>query len=605
MAFSSNWFKELTSSRPPSGAKIVTGIMLAATLFGAFYAGLFPLRGSNDPWWHVKSGQILAEHMYENGFSFPEHDAFTYTGEQTDWVNHEWLSQLIFYWIYSIGGFQLAVVFKSFILMLTIFLLILYMVRNGVTWSMACLGGLITIMAMTGTLFLRPPIFTYLFMVIFLHIVLCFQLGEYFRTAIIGAIVGQVVWINLHGGGIIGIILVFFWWLSEVWFVFVNWLNENPTAPSFKRLQTSTLVLAGVSIASFINPFTYHIHLLPLHVMSDRFLLTSIGELRAPDMQIYNAFEMIILGLFLVPMLRTGSVWVYEALAIVFFGHQALNHLRHIPLFALVATPTLMSVFSEERQALLTPTSNPKVYTGFWGALSGMIKLALKYYVDIVLACLLVVYMFGLRPGKIWHRNTIDLPHLVDTGYDKSKYPVSAVNFIEREGISGPMYNQNNFAGYLIYRLSPGTMKVYTDTRYDLWGSVYAKEELSVWNALTVPFGAYDADGNWLDFRGQGVQDRDSDFLQRALQSGAFPELQEWYDSGKEYWQFVLDKYDANFFICYDNQVIDRVLRKRYYGWHLVFHEKGYVIWMRDSEANQEHISRFRILPEDQYLSAE
>ncbi len=579
--------------------RILAGIMVVVTLVGAFWAGMFPIRGSNDPWWHLKTGKILWEHFQQHGFSFPEHDVFTYTGENIPWINHEWLSDLIFYGTYQLGGLQGAILLKSLILTLTFALLIAYMYRNGVSWKMACLGSVVALLASQQTLFLRSPVFTYLFIVIFLHIILSFQLGEYFKLAFIGAVIGEIIWINLHGGAMIGIILIFFWWLSELWFCIVTWLNESPTAPSFRRLRISTIVLIAVFLASLVNPFTYHIHLLPFKVTGDWWLLRNVGELQSPNMHINNVFELIILGLFILPMLRAGSIWVYEALAIVFFGHQALNYHRHIPLFALVAVPPLISALYEERQALMPPEIVREKVKGFWGTLCSWIRSAMKYHFDILIAFLLFVYIFGLRPGKIWHRNYHDFAELASDGYIESLYPEDAVNFIIHHNnagqLDGPMFNHDNFAGYLIWRLSPERMKLFTDSRYDIWGSKFAKIEVAVFGVWDIPLGAYDIHGKWHDFQPEMSRQE----LEKYADAEKFPEFYDWYQSEKKYWRYILDKYNVNFIISYEGYPIDTKLRNEFNGWFLIYDDTitygksgGYVIYVRAAPQNMEIIQR-------------
>lgn len=562
--------------------RVITGLMILVTLLGAFWAAMFPIRGSNDPWWHLKTGQILWDYFKHNGFTFPPYDVFTYTGSETPWINHEWLADLIFYFFYSMGGIQAAIVFKSVIITITTALFILYMQRNGVGWKISCLGAMIMLMASTGTLFLRPPIFTYLFIVIFLHIILSFQTGSRWKLYLAAAVISEIIWINLHGGAIIGILLVLFWLVSDVWFCLITWLKENPTSPSFNRLKTSSIVLGAVSLASLVNPFGYHIHLLPLKIMGDRFLLENIGEMQSPNMQVHNPFEMIILGLFLLPMLRAGSIWLYEGLAIVFFGHQALNHTRHIPLFALVAVPPLMSAFAEERETMISPHSKDTVATTIWERLSNMVKWCLRYHIDILLIFIIFSYTFGLRPGKIWVRNVYDFPTLREHGYVPEAYPKQAVDFILRYNLQGPMFNHDNYAGYLIWRLSPETMKIYTDSRYDLWGSVYAKEELGLYGAREYPLGAIDADGKWKSIDPYRVHHRD-DLLYFTKYD---PDIKAWHESGKPYWEYLLDKYNVNFIISVDITGIHYILSENYKGWVKVYHQGGYVIHVRDVPQN-------------------
>ncbi|RJP22063.1 MAG: hypothetical protein C4527_22295 [Candidatus Omnitrophota bacterium] len=587
--------------------RVLAGVMIVITLCGAFFAGLFPILSSNDPWWHLKTGKVLWEHFLEHGFQFPEYDVFTYTGAQTPWVNHEWLSHLIFYGAYQLGGLQGAIIMKSLVITLTFALLILYMYRNGVGWKMACLGSIIALLASQQSLFLRPPIFTNLFIVIFLHIILSFQLGENFRWAFIGAVAAEIVWVNLHGGAVIGIILIFFWWLSEVWCCLVTWLHENPTAPSFRRLRSSSLVLVAVILASFVNPFTYHIHLLPFKVTGDWWLLRHVGELQAPNMQINNAFEMIILGLFMLPMMRAGSIWVYEGLAVVFFGHQALNYHRHIPLFALVAVPPLIAAISEERRAFFPmDTGRGASIRGFWGTLFSLVRWGMRYHVDVIIIFVLFAYTFGLRPGKIWHRNMQAFPLLLENGYDKEAYPEDPVNFLLYHKISGPMFNHDNFAGYLIWRLSPEHMKLFTDSRYDLWGSRFAKEELGVFQVWRVPLGAYDTKGRWYPFQRELTRQDTFHQIRSIGSEEDFPEFFDWYHSEKPYWQYLLDKYEVNFIISYEGEYIDRYLRDEFRGWYLIYDDTityrksgGYVIYLRDKSENAELIRKLAIRHKD------
>ena len=577
--------------RENRGMRLITGTMIVITLAGAFWAGMFPIRGSNDPWWHFKTGEYLWNYFQEHGFKFPPYDVFTYTGENIPWINHEWLSDLIFWGMYQLGGFQAAVVMKALVLTLTIALFILYMHRNGVGWKVACLGAILVLLASQGSLFLRPPIFTYLFIVIFLHIILCFQLGEYTKTAFVLGIVAEIAWVNLHGGAIIGILLVFFWWVSDLWFCLITWMKENPTGPSIQRLNTSSGMLAAVTAASFVNPFTYLVHLLPLKVMGDRWLLENIGEMQSPNMQHYNEFELLILGLFLLPMMRAGSIWVYEGLAVVFFGHEALNHTRHIPLFALVATPPLMSALAEERKTLIPEADAGPAQAGFWGTMLGWVKWGLRYHVDVFLIFVLVAYTFGARPGKIWNRNLHDFEYLVEKGYIPGMYPENTVNFILYNNLQGPMFNHDNFAGYLIWRLSPEKIKLFTDSRYDLWGSQFAKEEEGMYGGRMYPLGYYDSRGRWWGIDPYQMRSRE-DVLALGKND---PEIVRWYESKKEYWEYILDKYRVNFIISYDIRNVHYILNQKYMGWVLIYHEGGYVIHVRHAPQNLKVIRKYAL----------
>jgi hypothetical protein len=56
----------------------------------------------SDTWWHLRAG----EEMWRSG-RIMLHDEFTHTVAGQPWPNHEWLTQVLFYGIYAMGGLPL------------------------------------------------------------------------------------------------------------------------------------------------------------------------------------------------------------------------------------------------------------------------------------------------------------------------------------------------------------------------------------------------------------------------------------------------------------------------------------------------------------------
>src|SRR5690606_13206594 len=140
-------------SRRFSLLKIVCSILLTLSVFSLAFV---PLRGSQDEWWHLKTGQWLWQHR-----ALPVHDIFTYTGENIRWYNHEWLSQVIFYGIFRageavyqtaaspfpVGGLTALITFKSLIVVAA-FWLVALLARQRLRsapggWAMACIIAVI------------------------------------------------------------------------------------------------------------------------------------------------------------------------------------------------------------------------------------------------------------------------------------------------------------------------------------------------------------------------------------------------------------------------------------------------------------------------------
>src|SRR5437867_5292984 len=75
-----------------------------APLFGAAIFGAVLLKGSaviGDPdiQWHIETGRWIAVHA-----SVPDHDIFSYSMPGAPWHAHEWLSELIFWGVFRLGG---------------------------------------------------------------------------------------------------------------------------------------------------------------------------------------------------------------------------------------------------------------------------------------------------------------------------------------------------------------------------------------------------------------------------------------------------------------------------------------------------------------------
>src|ERR1044072_9756427 len=66
----------------------------------AFFLASRPLT-DGDFWWHLKTGEYILRN-----FSIPRVDFYSFTTPGKPWVAHEWLSEVIFYLVYSRAGFN-------------------------------------------------------------------------------------------------------------------------------------------------------------------------------------------------------------------------------------------------------------------------------------------------------------------------------------------------------------------------------------------------------------------------------------------------------------------------------------------------------------------
>src|SRR5512139_2129203 len=76
----------------------------AIPLFFAAARGFLAPLSLLDFYWHLKLGQVIFETR-----SIPRTDIFSFTASGKAFVNQSWLADVLFYWIYNVGGFALVV----------------------------------------------------------------------------------------------------------------------------------------------------------------------------------------------------------------------------------------------------------------------------------------------------------------------------------------------------------------------------------------------------------------------------------------------------------------------------------------------------------------
>jgi len=68
---------------------------------------------------------------------------------------------------------------------------------------------------------------------------------------------------------------------------------------------------------------------------------------------------------------------------------------------------------------------------------------------------------------------------VMDAHFDEARFPLAAVDFLERSGTREPVFCPDRWGGYLIYRLYPQT-RVAVDDRHDFYGTEFLKRYLKI-----------------------------------------------------------------------------------------------------------------------------
>ncbi|MBL8013538.1 MAG: hypothetical protein JNN05_06780, partial [Candidatus Omnitrophica bacterium] len=233
-----------------------------------------------DLWLHLKMGKFIVEH----GF-VPQYDVLSASIAGKPWINHEWLFQVIVYTIKNLWGFEGLRDMQVFIVLLTVFLLLLLGYserRQGLIVFLLILVLFNYQMRFT----IRPDIYSLLFFVFYMQM-LSTRLSS--RWAVPIFFLAQVLWSNIHGFFFFGPVLVSMAIIAEFIKRYIplpyEWnASGRLSDDEYKRLQLIWFVVIGACLMNpcFIEGAVYPIKVLMNMTGDNKIFFKYIVELQKP-----------------------------------------------------------------------------------------------------------------------------------------------------------------------------------------------------------------------------------------------------------------------------------------------------------------------------------
>jgi hypothetical protein len=257
-----------------------------------------------------------------------------------------------------------------------------------------------------------------------------------------------VLWANLHGGVIVGLLLVGLWVLGEGigrW-----WFHED-----LMELVPLALSLLASCVAVCLNPSGYEVYTYPFWVLSYPRVIDYITEwypvsARNPDMRAFEVLMLATLVLGLTSSERKSSR-ARDVLMLIATIHAALFAQRNTANFALVAAPVVAGGLGALwRQGSST---NWLRRASTWPAA--------RAFGAVVLAAGLCVKAYQMAPPV-----SPDRWLAYGTAWDA--FPHAAVQQMEQGAWPGRLYNDYVWGGYLLWKLYP-KRKVFIDGRAEVY----------------------------------------------------------------------------------------------------------------------------------------
>jgi tetratricopeptide (TPR) repeat protein len=404
---------------------------------------------NNDIWLHLKTGSLILERG-----AVPRAEEYTYTREGAPLVDHEWLSQVIFSLCFGALGLAGLSLLKTLITAATLAVVFIEAARaepgseppgEAARLAAATIAATWAALLIASHLFIRPHLFTFLLAAVFAAILP--RLEEAAPAArrrwIAALLVLQVLWVNLHGGFVVGILLAA--------------LNAVARAIARRRLVADLALPPLLAAVSLLNPYGTRIYAL-VGAFNDPAFKDLIVEWKSP---------------FRDPFALTPLFWVYAAFlaAIVPAVVRALARRAYFPALAAVSLAA-MSVTSRRHVSLLGAVSAPLVGRAL-AALAARVRVraapaAAAGWGSAVVV--LALSAFIALAGLPWERGERRLP---GSGIGEN-IPVEALQVMSDDKLMGRVGCSLAFGAYVTWAGWPD-LKTSIDSRLEIFGGEFLR----------------------------------------------------------------------------------------------------------------------------------
>lgn len=378
--------------------------------------------------WHLTAGNYIRHH------GIPAHDLYTYTAHTYRWIDHEWGNDVLTSILYQCGGYGLtAGVFSA------AWTAALCLFRRRIRFVLILVAA-ITVMPYAG---IRPTVWTVLGISLLLELA-----NRASRRAKITIPFLFLVWANLHGGFIIGLAIVAYFFMKN-------------------RDRSWLIVLVASILVTFINPYGPRLYIEIAHTLLDSQLHSQITEWRS---------------FYLLP-----SGWLFLVIWAVGFRLYDSKKLQSL----LAVTPFLvLASMSASRNLPLFVVSSLRDFDRY------LTYFKLPKKLDRPSKAILASFIifFGSVFGYYFY-----ISYFPWTPNRYYSYPVQEVAYLRAHSCAGNLFNDYSYGGYLIWKL-PGTL-LYIDGRMPSWRDPEGEKYLDRYDAIVAKTKAQQTEFHEYDIR--------------------------------------------------------------------------------------------------------
>lgn len=423
----------------------LSDLFFLALMVWLFIAGPYGWKGlltDADAGWHIRTGEYILDHH-----AVPRTDLYSFSKPGAPWFAWEWLSDVIDAALFRAAGLKGVVLVAGVLIALFATLLIRRMIWRNAHLFVAVIVALLAVGSSSVHFLARPHVFTFALLSIAMWMI---EADLKQPTRWIWLLVPMtVLWTNLHGG-----------FLTLIAVLGLTTIGSLAIA-AWRRY---TILTIACSIASVANPYGIRLHQHAIEYLRSDWIRRVVQEFQSPSFRNENMMQfevLLVAGIIAAGFLIRERRWT-EALWILFFGHMALQSVRHVPMFAIVAGPVIAEQIS-----------------GWWRALSaGAGKTSPAGIINQMSAD----FVPGFRRTTFWPVAAVIALALIGrpmnwpADFPDQIFPVAMIHAHKSEIFAARTLTTDQWADYLIF-LNPH-YKVYVDGRSDFYGEQIGDEFL-------------------------------------------------------------------------------------------------------------------------------
>jgi len=429
-------------SRLPSAWALVT-VLLGAVL--ALAVARVPIL-TPDLWWHLATGEFIASH------GIPRTDPFSYTLAGRAWTAHEWLADVAWARVFAAGDLN-AVVWLRVALVMLAWWGSYRLARVHASRAISLAWLLAAVWVSQRNWLDRPQLWSFVLLPWVLFLLERTRLHA--RRRIWALPVLFAAWVNLHGGFMLGIVLL------------IGWTTAPLVARrADRRMRTRIPILIASLAATFVNPYGLGGVLYPLGYVGSG-LSATIQEEKPGALD--SSFAWVHAGL------------VVATLAVVIARRRRipLEHLWVVGVLAWLSMPRVAGLalpFAAERHAPLFLHACVPMLAWYAFRLARWDRIEARGWVlgraAAAWVAMIAMVGFGLwEVQRAWPRPARPSDRVL-----AGRFPIAAAEWIARESLPSRLLNPYRWGGYLAFRLHPH-QSVWIDSRGDLYGAERLRED--------------------------------------------------------------------------------------------------------------------------------